>query len=298
MEIIAESQQVKDLEDTGRFFWFSYHAAPRDTRHLSKLDDPALSPYCFDLHQLRDGAAFAELSRVVSQKYQYACPLLNLPGSLLKKAPKNVKLEVAKKEVYSFLRPSDLLVLCTRPPLDDDRMREEARVKKVIEQSGTWLEGQVFRTLKESFFDHCDRSQVMVKESLGVKIREFDFGQRIGAWNLDIPITESVRETIGFLIATPLSGPDWSDAPYLITAFSMGGLETLVWCRILATRLRELLEQVVGSHPKKRFVMAKIQIPITEIKKTSASIILLQPPVDLSFIEGCVVRDVVDRELP
>src|SRR5436305_12890145 len=128
-----------------RFFRFSYHAPKEEDRQLRP-------------HQVRDGAAFAELTaRLYSNGYDYGGLLLNYPADDLQQT---VQIDT------SFLRPDDLLVLTTRPPLDDEKHRDHKQLKR----SHTSLEEQIFETLRR-YFEICARSHIrlsrLVAEQLG-----------------------------------------------------------------------------------------------------------------------------------
>src|SRR5438270_9800584 len=86
----------------------------------------------FRIHQLRDGDAFAELSATLYPRgYQYGGLLLNLPSE---KPPEPIPVDV------SFLTSSDLVVLTTRPPIDD----EEEGDKHYVRRSYTKFEQDIF----------------------------------------------------------------------------------------------------------------------------------------------------------
>src|SRR2546428_9791180 len=113
-----------------RIFRFAYH-----TSQSSDLR--------FRIHQLRDGDAFVQLSTALYSKgYEYGGLLLNLPSDEPTKAP---QVDV------SSLTSSDLVVLNTRPPIDD----VEAEIKRPVRVSYTKLEDLIFAALKPRYFEWC-----------------------------------------------------------------------------------------------------------------------------------------------
>jgi hypothetical protein len=124
-----------------RFFRFSYLTGQRGDRRIYP-------------HQLRDGDACIELTPILmSLGYEYGGGLLNYePGT-----------PDLSKELRNSLGPSDLLVLTTRPPLDDKPYKDK---KKVI-PSRYWFEREViFGALKPAFFTFCSRLEVDVSENV------------------------------------------------------------------------------------------------------------------------------------
>src|SRR4051812_43471737 len=99
-----------------RFFWFTYHAAERD---LQLAKGP--SPFKRQLHLVRDALAFAELaSLLTAEGLQYETALISLPAIGFRRSkvqPDNVQ-QFGPDNVQQF-GPEDLLLMVTRPPLDD-----------------------------------------------------------------------------------------------------------------------------------------------------------------------------------
>jgi len=245
-----------------QFFRFSYHV-PR------KKGRPSLP------HQLRDGDAALELSEVLrAQGYEYGEVILNYPAE-----DETVSITVDD----TFLTSSDLLLLTTRPPLDD----EHERPRKAVHRSHTTLELKVFAALRQ-FFKWCDRSQIILAEQLvptlppaAVRKSNILFRQHGGAayerytgpgdeWHKPPP---DRRTTVAYLAYAEHA---WEGGPALLAAFAVGGTETLVWAHLLRTRFPHL----VCSVP---FVMAEI----TTTKPPAR-------PHDLSFADKWPVEILTD----
>ncbi len=266
-----------------RFFRFSY----LDTGGRNKWLRP---------HQLRDGGAFGEIAAVLcSNRYIYGGLLCNHPA------------EDALGIIDSFqLQPSDLLVLTTRPPIDDEE-KGDNRGKK---RSGTLLEKNIFATCRQ-YLSICARSQVMVSKSIAAKLSSqninkawLEFRQNGGASytkhtkyngiNWYTPATSNL--TMTFLLYTPVMKKwdgkkdfsdregwenleDWTEGPGLVVTFGMGGTEGLTWAYLLRTRYPHLL-----SSP--RFVMAQLETqPISK------------PFFDLSFAHEWKVETIIDEAI-
>jgi len=233
-----------------RFFRFSYHVPPKRDSQAPRKPLP---------HHLRDGDAALELAMVLAaQGYEYGDLLLNYPGE--RRSP----LTVVKD---TFLGPADLLLLTTRPPLDD----EDEPARKKLLRSYTTLEQKVLDALRE-FFSRCNRTQVILSERLVLSStpavaskRNIQFRQHGGAsydsytagsdddWHKP---PADVRMTAAYLTYTPQV---WVGGPALLAAFGMSGTETLVWTHLLRTRFSHLLttqlSQFAGSQ---LFVMAEM----------------------------------------
>ncbi len=93
--------------------------------------------------KIRDGAAFSELSAPLAKLgYEYGNILFNSPFD-----PKKDK--KLGPEHFKFIKPNDLIVLTTRPPLDDEAHGD----KKYLARSFTHLEDQVFARMSEILCD-------------------------------------------------------------------------------------------------------------------------------------------------
>jgi hypothetical protein len=252
-----------------RYFRFSYQVPVKKGRPLLP-------------HQLRDGDAALELSEVLHrQGYEYGELLFNYPGER-KRGSTAVD--------DSFLTPSDLLLLTTRPPLDD----EDERPRKTVHRAHTTLENKVFDALR-LYFKWCTRSQIILSEHLlptlpaaAVRKSNIQFRQHGGAaydrytgpgedWHRPAP---ALRVTAAYLAYMEHA---WEGGPTLLAAFAMGGTETLAWAHLLRTKFSHL----VCSVP---FAMAEI----TSTRPPAR-------PTDLSFADEWVVEiltDLADAERP
>jgi hypothetical protein len=190
----------------------------------------------FRIHQLRDGDAFSELSAVLySRGYEYGGLLLNLPSEKpLEPHPVDI----------SSLTSSDLVLLNTRPPIDD--IEEED--KHLVRQSFTNFEAVIFNAVKPKYFEWCARSHIILSETLarqlptgfrdranmlfhqsrdGSYIKHGEYAS--GSWR---PPADQ-RLTAVFFIQIPAL---WEGGPGLLAAFGMAGIETLAWNYLLRTR--------------------------------------------------------------
>ncbi len=207
---------------TGRFFWFSYHAA----LHYGRLTAP---------HQVRDGAAFAEIAGLLSEfDMRYGGLILNLPSS-----------DKGNPISYEKLRltPNDLLVLTTRPPLDDENEDDKKRVAR----SGSILEDRVIKLLRP-FLSICSRSRIALSREVldrfndraALRPTRMHFRQNKWSWCYEIKHykepkenwKESAPRTFAFMLSTHAHRGN----PKIFAAFGMGGTETLLWTRWLRTK--------------------------------------------------------------
>jgi hypothetical protein len=128
----------------GRVLWFAFRAPKTELRTKR-----------FWPHKMRDGGAFGMVSNVLgSLAYEPGPILFNFPG------------QKAESDV-DWIGPADLILLTTRPPLND---REE-RHKKPVDPSGTALESRLFSCLKQ-FLVYCSRSRIEVCQAAEARLRE------------------------------------------------------------------------------------------------------------------------------
>ncbi len=241
--------------NTRRVYRFSYLIHPRGRTRL---------------HLLRDGDAYGELAPLLcASGYNYGGLILN----------SQVAEEERKDQVDShLLSPEDLLVLNTRPPLDDEKGEDRRQIKR----TGFRLEVETLDRLRPCF-TVCTRSQVKLAGDLAVQLpKEYEdradvrFRMYRGATYHEMrrngeayPWHKAGKppRTAGFLILFPSTAKRHG----LLTAFSAGGNETLIFAYLLRKRLWKELK--IDTR-KPRFVMVEIYpqaIP--------------EQPVDLGFAE-------------
>jgi len=229
-----------------RFFHFSY-PEPQKQEKLR-------------LHALRDGDAFAELAAALyEQDDKYGELILNFPLS-------------HDNLAHPTLGPSDLLVLTTRPPLNDD-----AFDRRYIKRSGSELEKSILRAVG-LYFSVCRRSYLKLSEDMAAELKypnrgEIQFTMYAGAYykRYRTPYTRSREQhrwerppkssmTAAFVLLTRL----WDRGPNFLNAFGMDGASTLIWCYLLRTVYPDLLDL-----KSPRFVMAEmIASPVPELPPT------------------------------
>lgn len=250
-----------------RFFRFSYYVPGKKDRTLR-------------LHQLRDGDAFIHLTTLLYQKgYEYGGLLLNYPAD-----PKCKTRSVDT----SFLKPSDLIVLTTRPPMDELEVKD----RRQVIGSNTTLERWVFDSLRP-YFDVCARSHVRLSADLARRLPDqyadrgwIAFKQtndarckgyaRHNDVKMKVP-PPPPRTTFYFVLPQRSREND----PQVLCVFGMGGTETLLWAYLLSTKYKE---KFILDHP--RFLMAEIFIePIPRL------------PDNLSFADNWRVDFLLDERL-
>lgn len=239
-----------------RIFRIAYHSSQRS--------DPR-----FRIHQLRDGDAFAQLSMVLySRGYdEYGGLLLNLPSESKVEAP---------PVDGSFLTSSDLVVLNTRPPINDKSAHNRHRVRC----SYTELEDKIFAALRPGYLKKCARSEIILPEVIAKQLHgdfrnkafiQFHSSQdssymRYRGYDDEFwskpPVDE--KRTAVYLIQLPAI---WPGGPGLLAAFGMAGAETLVWNYLLRTRFRKWIDSY-------QFLIAEVLLRN-----------LPDRPIDLSFAD-------------
>ncbi len=196
--------------------------------------------------KIRDGAAFSEISAPLAKLgYEYGNILFNSPID-----PKKDK--KLGPEHFKFIKLDDLLVLTTRPPLDDGAHGD----KKYLARSFTHLEDQVFLECRK-YLAVCARSHVQLSSAVGADFEGFDFvfyqhydarlkySRRLRKPRSKTPKGSEIA--LGFFLRTP-SIPVYGCG--LLACFGMGGWETLIWNRIVRTRYSDWVRRplfVVGQ---------------------------------------------------
>jgi hypothetical protein len=252
------------IQGIHRFFHFSY--LRQDVRGMPQI------------HELRDGHAFAELAMLLrTNECHYGGLLLNYPVPV-----PHVK--------TPDLTSTDLLVLTTRPPLNDDELDS-----RPIRRSGTPLERIVLETVRQAF-RICRRSYVMLSEEMARRLpdpyrnrgeMEFTLNGPACYKRYRMPYTKKKTEhqwcvdssesprTSAFVLFTRMP-----NGAMLLNAFSMDGPGTLIWCYLLRSRHPHVIDSP-------RFVMAEM-IPSGSVPE--------RPP-SLSFADNWSVDILLDHPL-
>lgn len=206
--------------------------------------------------KIRDGAAFSEITApLVDLGYRYGQLIYNPPFHPQKSTSLG-------REYFDFVKPNDLIVLSTRPPMDDSTSGD----KKRLSQSRTHLEQQIFAECQK-YFTTCTRSHIELSETVGADFERayLVFQQHKGArlksyrhltGNKRTKIPKEKDLSVGFFLHTKTI-PVYNCS--LVVSFGMGGWETLVWNRIVRTRFAEWLrnpvfvvaEMTIGKFPQK-----------------------------------------------
>jgi hypothetical protein len=218
-----------------KFFLMQYYQKDRDLRGRR---------FETQLHKVRDGLAILELSPLLYEAgYTYGGAILNIPKELQGLIP--------LKETVTDIEQHDMVLLTTRPPLDEEGVR------RPIQSSGSELEQYIFRSLR-AFFRTCDRSEIVLAEELKPAIddervnelRAVLFYQSNGG---RVRLVDSIarprepmesRLTLGYLISIPTIPPRGFR---LLVAFGMGGTETLRFCHLLRQHFTAYLYQALSA---------------------------------------------------
>lgn len=245
----------------GKIYRFAYHTATKATGSR------------FRPHQLRDADAFAELSFVLYDSgYEYGGLLLNLPPSVSDEPETRGQKRVTEIDA-SHLTPSDLLVLSTRPPIND--VDEGVRLK--VAESENELERKIFAGLK-AYFDVCSRSHVKLSKGMAAELSP-DYEDRANIVFTEFADAYYIKHCTHDNIFLKWSKPErphttaaflarveqlWPGGPGLLAVFGMNGPQTLAWHYLLRTQFPQWVTDF-------RFVMAEIVTGETVINPSSLS---------------------------
>jgi len=238
----------------GFYHWLAYFYGLRQGRTLKP-------------HHVRDGAAFAELSVQLQRRgLQYGRLVPNGPPTPAEFAAIKAQVERASAQGRhnvediveffpiddSFLKAGDLVVVPTRPPLND-----LVHCDKVRSQPGfTTLEQIIFRELRP-YLKVCSRAHVRLSQQVAEWLPEeyanradITFRQVKHPWYMELArldgsgrasVPVRARQTAAYVLylrsVERLRGAD------LLIAFGMGGTQTLVLCHRLRNDLAALLDR-------------------------------------------------------
>ena len=257
-----------------RVFQFAYPVTPRNLRYVarpSQSDEEIL--WDRQLHFIRDASAFVELyETIIDSGWTLGETILNLPkgippaGAAAQAAPAGAAadqaapVEAAAVDAAAVedapastddleLSESDLIVITTRVPLDDEQETGYQRIPR----SYTLRESIVFSTVRQSFLKWCTRGQIILawpiqelRHQLGLPEGNFLFNHRTAA---TIQGGEN-GENMAFLLFAPhLFDPKKGTpfGPRLLVSFSPAGVENWLWARALRRLHKDLLSQIISS---------------------------------------------------
>ena len=207
---------------------------------------------------LRDGGGFAELMAALIDRGAH------MGDVWFNHKPR----EEDPGEVFRRLGNNALIVLPTRPPLDD---KGEGQPRRHLRPSSTALERAVHAPF-DLFFERCARNAVALAAEPAALLSPDKQNRRSTTYyqytrnGLEVtwafyktldgrkPSSNRDRSTAVFLVHVPQL---WRGGPALLSAFGMGANETLFWTHILRTRMNDLLVDVLKSE-KPRFVMCEL----------------------------------------
>lgn len=239
-----------------RVFQFTYPVIPRNLRYVagpSQSEDEIL--WDRQLHFIRDASAFVELyETIIDAGFSMGETLLNLPkdipraGAAAQAAPAQAApVEDAPAWMDDLdLSESDLIVVTTRLPLDD----EEETGHQRIARAHLPQESNVFSTVRQCFLEGCTRGHITLawpiqelRHRLGLREGNFQFNYRTAA-------TMPGGENMAFLLFAPhLIDADKNKpfGPKLLVSFSPAGVENWLWARALRRLHKDLLSQIISS---------------------------------------------------
>jgi len=253
-----------------RVYWFSYHAAPWEAKAQYRKGPRDYSDF---IHQVRDGAAFAEvLSILLNSGYEYGGLLLNLPREGFPKG------SFSKPEALPPFSSRDLIVMVTRPPLSDSPRKQRVRS---IERSDIPLEKTIFKVIRKYFFSYCSRFRVTLTRGLQNTMSLLPAEQRV--WK-DVIFQQkgsahfherwvkkqnlkrnSKGHTAGYLLYFPHLS---YDGPALLVVFGLSGSSTLQWANAIRQHFSPLLRTILNGR-QGRIILARLELAKIPTRPTS-----------------------------
>ena len=187
--------------------------------------------------KIRDGAAFSELSAPLAKLgYEYGNILFNSPFD-----PKKDK--KLGPEHFKFIKPNDLIVLTTRPPLDDHKHGDKkicSRATRIWKNKFSQNVGNISRFVRapmsksrQQWAQSLKRPILHFYQHKGARLKSFM--RRVNFAHEKTP--KDSENAICFFLRTP-SIPVYGCG--LLACFGMGGWETLIWNRIVQNPLFRL----------------------------------------------------------
>jgi hypothetical protein len=192
-----------------------------------------------DPSRMRDGLALTFLSTAVAPLgYRYRGAIFNFPPN--GRGPSSYD--------GSDVSAGSLIIQPTRPPMNDGELPDR---KKTL-RSCSELEKRLFKGPLARWFIRCSRVEIVLTDAAArvspaiAERQSLLFYQNRAAHYRTYGSPQSgcfrhfngERLTAAFLVHTEQA---WPGGPGYLVAFGMRGIDTLVWCYLLATRYAHLL---------------------------------------------------------
>jgi hypothetical protein len=196
------------------------------------------------------------------------------PNRLLLNLPTRSKTDTSVAALRAISEePKDILILTTRPPLNDEKGKS-----KPLCPTGTELETLIFDALKAKCLRHCARDKIELNDKVSSKFSGVNKGrslisfttniksprigsglyQAIGGHSIDPANSKDLMKTAGYIIYLPLTG----SLPSLLLIFGTSGSTTLALSYLLSKH-KTILERAIQSPS---FTMVEIQTqPIKDV---------------------------------
>jgi hypothetical protein len=231
------------------------------------------------LHMDRDADAFLQISCAL-RELDYADTIYDWPGGFFTAEASGDLLAAAGLAPLRALAltKEDLVVVTTRPALDDRRVDAvgESREKRGhVDRSGTPIEARVFDAVKP-FFSILKPRQVALDRELDIQDQEgwdhhqhVEFTSRGPTWMKDAP---KPKWAAGYAVYEPrwtLPVDGGRIQARLLVAFGMDGSTGLCWAHLLRRKLSRDLQALVRSAEPAllvgefSFQMAGPDVPLT-----------------------------------
>lgn len=241
------------MMDKPRLFWFAQPAPPSVLRRgrtgQAKLID--------SVHMQRDGASALCIMSLLKDKYVLADVLLNLEPEVYGYAE-------AVCMPFDEFQPNDLILMTTRPPLNDER--EFGR--RAIHRTDSALEKVILKDLRR-IFRHCDRQCVILEKEVIASVKKRDRGRSYravmfhvnrdafvhSAADVDNPTDLEMRgqafkkaATVAYLAYLPHIEDGGREGPGLLAVFGMNGTATLLAAHLLRSEFNGTVQKITSQN--------------------------------------------------
>jgi len=239
-------------ESAGVLYHFKYSQSSR----LDRIGDVVVQRPV-GLHEMRDeGAALYLLPPLLSQGFAEVEAHINVPAIGLRGQTGD--------EARKHITGRDLILVTTRPPMDDHREHSKRNLKR----TDTWIEERIFEQVKR-YIAYCSRSRVLLtaeearklpaeyerRAAIEFRISDEALYKKCGAYGQPMHRFKSELHptSAGYVIETD---PLWEDGPRCLLAWAMSGPLTVAFTYALNRRMRELLR--LRGHS--RFALVEIAV--------------------------------------
>jgi hypothetical protein len=252
-----------------------------DTQHPAELINSS--------HMLRDCSSGLMIYSKLKDLYDFGGILLNLP-------PEIYEYDLPNNTSCDYFNSSDLILMTTRPALDDDSIND----KRHLHRSHSNFENTLYESNLRIIFTVCSRQNIILSDFVmshigtgdprriyrGIRYSIYKGAFYTSCADTDNPVdlekhTNQRDMTVGYLVFLPhinVIDHPLTKGPGFLLIFGLNGTTTMLWSNLIVRKYAKLLTNIVMSN------------------KATLVMVEFSPMFNENYLPFCVNDIVINRE--